>query len=368
MNSPAFTVRPLTKEDLAPVAGLFQRTFRDGTAASPALETALRQTFIDHPFADPDLPSHVFVNEAGKVSGFIGVNPARMTIGGREIRAAFAGSMMVERPKENPLAGARLIRAFLSGPQDVSISETANATALGMWRKLGHDLIPAYSMNWLRVFRPGSTGIDILNRVHPAARLLKPFGALADRIARMGGGASFGLETSSGKGPAFQDVGEEELAEALMALAPAFPLAPIWNRPSLGWLLAQAREKSQFGPIVRRVAYGSDGAPVAAHVYYGRPGGIAWVLQSLARPERMEAMVDDMLQHAADAGCAAIRGAGQPWLTPFLLRKKALFLGRSFVVAQTKDPDIRETIDSGKALITGLAGETWSPLIGERFS
>lgn len=46
--------------------------------------------------------------------------------------------MMVEHPSENPLAGVRLLRSFLSGPQDVSISETANATALRMWRGLGH--------------------------------------------------------------------------------------------------------------------------------------------------------------------------------------------------------------------------------------
>ena len=82
----------------------------------------------------------------------------------------------------------------------------------------------------------------------------------------------------------------------------------------------------------------------------------------------MDATLDDMLHHAHDAGCAAIRGSGQPWLTAPLLSRKALFLGRSFTVAHTQDAEIRRALDGGAALISGLAGETWSPLIGNRFN
>ena len=46
--------------------------------------------------------SRVFVDEAGDVRGFIGIWPRRMLLQGRTIEAAVAGSLMVDRPEENP--------------------------------------------------------------------------------------------------------------------------------------------------------------------------------------------------------------------------------------------------------------------------
>ena len=362
------SIRALRLDDLSGVANLFQRTFRSGETASTALKATLSETFIDHPQADGELSSLVLENETGGVEGFIGVIPVRMVIDGRPVRAAFAGSMMVERPKENPLAGVRLLRAFLSGPQDLSISETANATAFGMWRGLGHSLVPAYSLNWLRLLHPGAATAAIVASTHPVGALLNPLGRLADAAARLARIEPFQLQAVKSRAPEFRDVDASELAEALTTLAEGYSLRPDWDEATLGWLLGQASQKPLYGNMVRRVACDGSGTPLGAYVYYGRPGGIAWTLQLLARPERVDATLDDMLRHAHETGCAAIRGSGQPWLTPPLLARKALFFGRSFTVAHTRDAQIRRALDSGEALASGLAGETWSPLIGNHFT
>lgn len=362
------SIRALRHDDLNGVASLFQRTFRSGETASTALKTTLSETFIDHPQADGELSSLVLENETGGVKGFIGVIPVRMLIDGRPVRAAFAGSMMVERPKENPLAGGRLLRAFLSGPQDLSISETANATAFGMWRGLGHSLVPGYSLNWLRPLNPGAAAMAIVASTHPMGALLKPLGRLADAAARLAHIEPFRLPAGKPRAPGFRDVDASELAETLMALTEGYSLRPDWDKATLSWLLRQASQKPLYGDIVRRVVRDGSDRPLGAYVYYGRPGGIAWTLQLLARPERVEATLDDMLRHAHETGCVAIRGSGQPWLMPSLLARKALFFGRSFTVAHTRDVQIRRALDSGEALASGLAGETWSPLIGNRFN
>lgn len=368
MTASASAIRAFGPEDLAAVAALFRRIFRDGAPASAnSLEQALADTFLNHPWADEATPSHVFVDDGGTVDGFLGVIPARMQIHGRPVRAAFAGSMMVGNPQANPLAGARLLRAFLSGPQDVSLSETANSTALGMWRKLGHDLLPGYSTNWLRILRPGATLAEIAGRGRGAGKLLRPFGALADKASRAIGIQPFRLDEVRGRGPEFHDTDEAGTIKALLALAPLFTLYPRWDDDVLGWLTAQAREKAMFGPIVRRTAFAPDGTPVATYIYHAEKGGIGRVLQLLARPERLEAALDDMLRHAAEAGCAALYGGGQPWLLPLLLRKKALLSGRSYMLSHTRDTEIRDAIKSDNALISGMAGENWSPLIGGRF-
>src|SRR6185503_15203037 len=120
--------------------------------------------------------------------GFIGVFPSRMMVRGRPIRAAIAGSLMVDEPGKDPLAGARLLRAFFAGPQDISISETANSLSQGMWMRLGGHVVPMASMEWLRAFRPASTALGLMGESAPALKFLRPFARVADlafsRVAR----------------------------------------------------------------------------------------------------------------------------------------------------------------------------------------
>lgn len=361
-------VRNLEREDLPAVAQLFQKTFRDAEPLRPSMIQYFREVFFDHPWYDPDIQSKVFTNPAGDVEGFIGVFPSRLELDGRPIRAAFAGSMMVERPEQNPLAGARLLRAFLSGPQDLSLTETANSLALGMWQKLALPLDIAYSLNWLRIFKPGSTGVKILERSLKAARFLKPVGALADGIAeRTGLAALRAPEVHGARRTNFWDATREEFLEAVLKLSDTFPLRPQWDRATLEWFMDQAEQKRQYGKPVWRIAESRSGQLVGCYVYYGRPGGIAWLLQALCSPAIAGDLVEDMFAHADAVGCVAIRGAGHPWLTPELISRKTMFYGRAFFVAHAKDKSLLEPVQNGQGLISGLAGENWTRLIGDDF-
>src|SRR5256885_11758502 len=115
-------IRSSTPQDMPAIAALFQRTFRDPRQKAPAsLQSYLRELFLEHPWFDPALAPKVYVGADGKIGGFIGILPLRLTLADRPVRAAVACSLMVERAQENPLAGARLLRAFFTGPQDLSL-------------------------------------------------------------------------------------------------------------------------------------------------------------------------------------------------------------------------------------------------------
>src|ERR1043166_5856357 len=164
-------VRTCTPDDMPAVAGLFQRTFRNARRATPASLTAyLRELYFDHPWRDPALASKVFVTD-GAVRGFIGILPLRLAFRGATVRAAVAGSLMVENPQANPLAGARLFRAYLSGPQDMSLSDSANPVSRGMWERLGGKTAPSESMEWVRPFRPFATALALGAAVVPPLRV-----------------------------------------------------------------------------------------------------------------------------------------------------------------------------------------------------
>ncbi|MBW6423284.1 hypothetical protein KX729_17645 [Rhizobium sp. XQZ8] len=361
----AATVRDFERNDIEAVARLFQKTFRGSKTQSPALMAHLADVFFDHPWNEPDIRSKVFVEANGAITGFVGIFSSRLELEGRPLRAAFASSLMVENPKENPLAGARLVRAFLNGPQDISLTETANQTAMNLLQKSGNPLDPAYSLNWLRVLRPASTAVQLAERRVGAARILRPFGRVADRLMYFGRKVPF----SSGENSKikFKDVTPDVFGNALLSLKDLYPLRPRWDEASIRWFIEQAEQKRNFGYPEWRVGYSADNRPLAAYAYFTNPGGIGWVLQALSTPALTGDLVDDLFAHAYEMGTAALRGAAHPWLIPALMTRRSFFHSRSFYVAAARDKSLLEPIRSGQALVSGIAGEGWMRLIGDRF-
>jgi hypothetical protein len=116
------------------------------------------------------------------------------------------------------------------------------------------------------------------------------------------------------------------------------------------------------------MVYGKDHVPIGCYVYYGRPRGIAWVLQILARPECTDAVLDSLLTTAFRNGSVAVRGRTHPRLMNALLHRGSMFFHRSSTIVHSADAELLHAIDSGDALLTGLAGEAWTRLIGDAFA
>lgn len=362
-------VRPLAPQDVGAVAALFQRLFRrTGKAAPASLGRYLDELFLHHPSANPELRSHVHVAGDGTVDGFIGVLPARMQFRGTPIRAAIAGSLMVADPHRDPLAGARLLRAFFKGPQDFSFSETANPISQGMWERLGGFAVPAYSMEWVRVLRPAAACLAALRQAKPAARLLRPLAVGLDRLAVPMSARVLGRIADTAGTARGVDADDSAIAAAATELAAAYALGPNWDSATLAWLLAHANEKERHGPLFRRIVTGRGGRLLGCSLFYGRPGAIGWVLQILARPDSVGAVIDDLFAQAAQRGFAALRGRSDPLLLDALLRRKCLMLHRASTVVHARDPELVQAVRAGEAMLNGLAGESWTRLIGGEFA
>lgn len=357
-------VRTFRVDDISAVAAMFQRTFRDPRHPAPAsLGEHIRTVFLDHPWHDPEISSRVHVNDNGKVNGFIGVLPLRLMVEGRQKRAGVAGSLMVDAPKEDPLAGAKLLRSFLNGPQDLSISETANPLSQRMWERIGGHTVEGLSVDWIRVFRPAATAIELAGS--RPLRLFRPIARLFDLAGRRVVPSFFkavAAEAVSGT-----DVTSEEFARHLIDLTRDSPVHPSWDAASLRWFLEQSEVKEQRGPVHRRVIRRSSGAVVGCVLYYAETRGVAWVLQVVAAPGFAQQVVDDLFAHAERTGVAAIRGRVSPATQEALLHRNALLYRRAATVAHSRDPGLLAAVGSHGAVVTGLAGESWIKLIGGVF-
>ena len=369
VETSASRVRPLEPADIAVVADQFQRTFRNPRQPAPdSLKAYLADLFVHHHWHDPDLASRVYIDGRGQVAGFIGVLPARMVFNGRPVRAAVAGSLMVDDPAANPLAGARLLRSFLAGPQDLSISETANAVSMGMWERLGHQAVAAYSMEWLRVLRPAGFAVAALSHKLRPARILAPVGALADTVGSKLGGTVLSPELQTRNYASDKEIGNDALIAHIPHFIEHYALRPDWDEAALRWFLEHTDRKERYGEISKRMVYARNGAPLGFYIYYKRARDIGWVLQIMALADAAAGVVESLLAHAWRNGCVALRGRSHPQITESLMHRKSLFYCVSSTVAHSWDRDLLAPIHSGDALITGLAGEAWSRLIGGEFT
>lgn len=360
-------IRNCAREDIPAVAALFQKTFRDSQAKPPAsLEAHLIDVYLDHPWYDSEVAARVHVDGEGRITGFVGVFPGRFELRGQRLRAAIAGSLMVDDPEGDPMAGARLVRSLIKGPQDISISETTNLLSQGLWERLGSTVVPLFSLDWFRVFHPGAAALSILSERHPGAAMLTPAAWVGDRL----GGLLTGDLTPAVPPPRLKRDGEpsdDDFAAAIGELARLVELRPAWSDDDIRWFLAHATSKARYGPCRRAIVHKGKGELVGCYVYHGKRGGTGRVLQVLARPNALEDVVDCLLHDASEAGLSALRGRCTPRLTNTLLKRSCIFVHRASTVFHTRNPDLAAAIESGDAMITGLAGESWTRLIGDNF-
>lgn len=356
-------VAPFAATHLPAVAAMFSRTFRGRAGlATPALQQTIARLFLERGAGDGDIPSLVHLDASGAVDGFLGVQVAPFDLAGAPVRVAFCGSLMAASPDTDPFVGAKLLRRFLAGPQDLSASETANAVSQSLWSRLRGTILPDYSLEWMRVLRPAAFGLALAGHAKPALNRLLPLARPADALARR-----LGPFTPPQAGPCTDAEADEATIGALLERFSADAvLRPDWAGLDLAGRLADARLKSRYGLMEARVVRRGESA-IGLFVYHARPGGIAHVLELAAAPGQLPAVVDHLFAHAHARGLAGLRGRTRPDLLETLLTRRCQFTHRAATVLASRDPAMMARIRSGRIVVNGLAGENWMPLIGHDF-
>ncbi len=358
----AENLRPCRIADLPAVATLFRDVFHAGTRLpTDALAAYLREIYFDHPWYDPQTPSHVFVSPDGAVDGFIGALPLRLRFKGAPVRAAIAGALMVRDPARRPMAGARLIRSFMSGPQALSLGDTANWTSKTLWERLGGRTLPLASMEWLKIIRPTAFGISVVrNRLPKTLSLaLAPLTALvAPRPRRVSPAPPRPSST----------VGDDAFLAAFRELSAGRDIQLDLDDAAGRWMLAQAARKTRHGDLFRRTVLGRGGKLAGCYLLYARRGATAEVLQVVTASGQGETVFADLIAFAAAQGCNAVRGRSQNDLLDALFKAGCLLRHRGATVADTSDPALMQALEAGSAPLGGFFGETWIRLVSDDFA
>jgi hypothetical protein len=358
-------IRPLEREDLPDVASLLELVFRSGTRSAPqGFAGYLERLFLDQPWADPEIPSLVYLDDQERLVGFLGSHVRRFRFDDRRIRVAVGGQLAVEPgPARKRAAGAFLLQRFLAGPQDLTMTDSASETVRRMWEGLGGEAVHLERMGWVRLFRPARFTAAFASRRRlsgRAGRLAVRLATVADLLAtNVAGGA---LRT---KRPdvAAEALTPELVLEHLTEITAGIQLRPDYDAAFLPWLLREVAAVRSHGSLSGSLVRHRDGRVLGWYLYYLQPGGISQVLQIAVKTAEVSAVIDHLFHHARLNGSAAVQGRLEPPLVEPLSQRHCLFHVAGYrVLLRSSEPDFLRAIVTGRALLSRLDGDWWISL------
>jgi hypothetical protein len=355
------TIRPLERNDLPQVASLYEAVSRSGSGLAPqGLAGYFERTLLDHPWADPEIPSLVYLDDDGAVKGFVGSHVRRLRLNGKPVRMACGGQLMSDPAVRNRAAGTLLLRRFFAGPQDLTMTDGATEATRRIWRGLGGSVGHLGSITWLRLFDWGAAGEQALERFgksawRPLARPpLRAVQAVASRVPML----SMRVKEPSTEA---EDLTPELLLEHLPSVSKHRPLVPAYDERFLTWLFAEMAAVRSRGELVKRLVRAPEGRALGWYVAYLQRRGLSQVMQIAATERDAPTVLDHLFHDAQRAGVAALAGQLEPSLFEALAERRRrcfLHLSGNFLV-QAGDPEVLDPILQGRAMITRMDGERW---------
>lgn len=352
-------IRPLERRDVTEVAALYELVMRSGSSTpAPGLAAYFESLFFDQPWADPELPGLVAVNDGGRIVAFQGAHARRGRFDGRAIAIRGLGQLVAHPGARTGTAGRSLARTQLAGPQDLTLVDTAHAAAQRLGVVVGGTISHMSCIGWMRVMRP-LQWVQALARARRNARR-RP------AARRLMAGLDHALANSAPVfcAPVAPDVEAEPLTPAglvehLPLVAGHLRLYVDYDEPYVNWLFSELARHSGLGTLLARLVRTRRGRALGWYVCMLQPGGSCRVLQVGAPPRHVGRVLDHMLHEAWLAGAASIQGRVEPNLLEPLATRRCLMLYRGGALLYG-DADMLGAIATGNALLTRMDGEWWA--------
>jgi hypothetical protein len=355
-------IRPFIEDDIPRVAALHNKVWRVAPDLTPELIKEYRdyftQAFLRHPVEDSSTSSLVHEESDGRITGFMGSMPRKMLMNKASIRMRVASQFFVD-PGSRGLAGIQLAKAFMDGPQDVSFTDEANATARLIWERLGGSVCSFSSLRWIAVLRPCRFGLLALRKFGlpgAAARGLTPFAHLLDSLVSR-------LPKNPIRPVESRLVGEElesgTLVDCLREVSQRRVLRPEYDECTVAWLLQRAGQLKSSGRLRKVLVRTRSGDIAGSYVYYANPGGLSEVVQLTARSNLAHDVVESLFHDAWQEGASVLIGRPQVNLMRALSDKHCFFYSsrRQWMLVQSRNPDLVNTFVRGDAFLSRLEGE-----------
>jgi hypothetical protein len=353
-------IRPLERGDLEQVTSLYEYVARSGSRTPPPrLAGYFEETFFDHPWADAEIPSLVYAEDDGRITGFLGSSVRRFVFDGRPVRLGVSGQLVADPGARGHAPGAFLMNAYMNGAQDLTITDTASELVRRIWEGVGGETFHLACVGWVRIFRPLQFASGYRGRRERlgASGVTRPVLAGVDAAA----GTVLGgvLRPPQSTGVEGRTLSAKDLVDNIEVVTENTRLRPAYDEGFLEWLFGQLAAVTGRGELRRRIV-SSGGRVRGWYVYYLLPGGISQVLQVAGDERDVGDVLDDLFRDAYAGGTAGLQGRVEAHLLEPLSNRRALLHPSGYLaLVHARDLDLLYAVQSGRALLTRLEGEWW---------
>jgi hypothetical protein len=358
----------MERDDVARVAALYELVVREGKP-QPQLAPFLERTTFDHPWADPDIPSLVY-EEDGEILAFLASNVRRMRFETRPVRMACSALLVAHPRARQRAAGAQLMRAYLTGPQDFTITDGATETVRRMWEGLGGHTVGLGCLAFVKVFRPMRLAGGLL--AERSSRLLAaPVGAVAPALDGVAGlvARSRLVPHAPPENTEVVPLTPELVVDHLGAVTGDIRLHADYDADYLSWLFRELDEIGMWGPLwpggVRRGPLWAElvrrgDAVEGWYVCQLRVGGFCRVLQFATALRAADAVFAQLAYRARARGAAGLYGRLEPRLVaPVTSAGAVLRPSDGRLLVHSRHAELARAVRAGEALLTRMDGEWW---------
>lgn len=349
---------PLNADHLPDIADLFLE--QAGTAVERRRDRAaayLGNLYLEAPYVDHTVPSLVSIASNGEVDGFLGAMPGWIRFRDRRMQYAASGPLLTRVASRSRTPGAFLIRAFLSGPQELSLTDGCNEQAWRVFSAAGAEVVGLPSVRWVRPLRPfRMAGWFASERYRRGQSLISLLGAIDRAVARRLVPAP--VDTAA------RPLSPPDLISAAAPLACGFDVVPEYTEDEIKWKLQHMAETTAKGTLRCLLVTDAAGRSLGWLVYHLEVGGICRVVQLGATTKTAPQVLAHLMADAYRSGGGAVYGRIEPHFRAPLRNEPIVLRPASpLMVVHSDDDRLRAAIHGGRAFLTRLEGENWTGLV-----
>lgn len=354
------SIRPFVERDIPQVAGLHRKVFPpDRPRDLDAYHDYFSRVFLCNPAGQGPLPSLVHQEDDGRITGFLGLVPRRVVAGERTFHALVSSQFIVDPGSAVGLVALQLAKAYLEGPQDLSIADEANDVSRRIWEGLGGTTAPLLSLYWTRPLRPVGLVASIARQRHGLAALAaaaRPLALAADAVVARLPGSPLG---QSDPGLTAGDLSAHDALAHVAECCGPHALRVAYDSCTLQWLFDRVASRQPGGRALSSMV--RDGHKVVGwYVCLLGRDGVAEVAQLAATPSSVCHVLDHLFFQAWRQGAIAATGRVDARHMQALSDKYCVFHRRGpWVLVKTDRLELLEPFRSGDVCFSRLDGE-WS--------
>lgn len=355
-------VRPFVTGDIPAVADLVWRVLHEKTGTAPlALHAYFDELFLHNPWIEEGMQSYVYEDAQRRPIGFFGMVPRRMCLQGKPVRLAFGSNFVVDPGSRASIAAIQLVKAFINGKQDISITDSANENSRKMLRSMGFQVVPIYSLLWARPLRPtryawhGVARLKKSKVVATIGSIVGPLCSVADALASRLAQSPLRQTQPSTKG---EELSPAALLTCLRTIPSRQLLLPDYDEDTLRWMLDFVTKRNAFGHV-RRILVRDDSTKIIGwFLYYAALGQVGEVIQLGAESSSIGKVLDHLFYDAWKHGLIGLHGRMEPQFMQELTMKSCFFLRNgSWTLAHSRTPEMLAPLQGGNAYFSRMDGE-----------